>query len=140
MNDCDQIATKTPGSVDSTRPGLHQCLDAGSQPGRRVEVGGLASLYISAVELEKFDRTFFTGGVFTRTKRSGEIASVDFGPMLGVGVGVAGARVRVFPLEFGVGTLFYRPRPPVREEPEIESEEPDEHDEPDEAEDDSKET
>ncbi|MBK8976790.1 MAG: hypothetical protein IPM29_12805 [Planctomycetes bacterium] len=37
----------------------------------------------------------------------GEVASIDIGPVVGVGVGLAGFRFHLWPLEFGIGTLFY---------------------------------
>jgi hypothetical protein len=48
----------------------------------------------------------------------GELVALDVGPIFGVGIGVAGARLRVWPLDIGLGLLFYDASPPEESAPE----------------------
>ena len=85
----------------------------------RFQVEGLASGYLTASALGPYDGTFFDFGLFHKTQRPGEIVSVDLWPIVGAGVGVVGARVRLFAIEFGLGALFYHPKAPYIEPEEI---------------------
>ena len=45
--------------------------------------------------------------------RKGELAMIDIWPFVGVGVGPLGARIRILPIEIGVGLGFYAPSRPT---------------------------
>ena len=77
----------------------------------RVEVDGFAEGYIRADALKPYDGTLLRFGLLTEAERHGEIFSLDVWPLFGVGIGLVGARVRILPIEAGLGILFYRPRP-----------------------------
>ncbi len=78
-----------------------------------LSVHGLVNGFVSADALRPYDGTIFSVGVLSDT-RSGELVSLDFWPVFGLGIGAAGVRTRVLPVEAGVGVLFYDPKPPPR--------------------------
>ncbi len=41
--------------------------------------------------------------------RQGELVHVSIWPFVGVGVGAAGFRAQILPLDFGLGTILYKP-------------------------------
>lgn len=74
-------------------------------------VRGLAHAHGSVGGLDNYDGSILDIGLLTNTRGHGELLSVEVGPFVGFGVGVVGARVRVLPLELGLGVGFYDPRP-----------------------------
>ena len=64
-----------------------------------------------AVQHAAEQAAIFEAGIFGAA-RCGEIATLDLWPLFGVGVGLAGVRIRILPFEFAIGTLFYHPKPP----------------------------
>lgn len=79
-------------------------------------VSGLASGYVSVVDLPAYEDTVIRFGIFDMTDRPGEIISLDIWPLAGAGVGILGAWARVLVLEAGGGVLWYQPEPPHRGE------------------------
>jgi hypothetical protein len=79
-----------------------------------LEMKGLANGYASLNGIRPYDGTFLELGVLKRSRRSHEfeVAYVDLWPFLGVGVGLAGARMQLLFLDIGVGVLAYDPQPP----------------------------
>ena len=79
-----------------------------------VSIRGLANGYVSVHGIRPYDGTFVELGILRDSERSGEfeVASAEFWPLLGLGVGLAGARMQLLPLDAGVGVLAYNPRPP----------------------------
>ncbi len=77
-------------------------------------VSGLVDGYATVDALDPYDGQLVHAGIFSSAARRGEVASLDVWPLFGVGVGVAGGRVRVLPLEVALGTLFYEPSRPQR--------------------------
>lgn len=75
-----------------------------------VEMRGIVNGYASINGLSEWDGDVIEASVLKF--RRGEIVQVEVWPIVGVGVGVAGLRLRVLPLEVGIGALFYHPRPP----------------------------
>lgn len=76
-----------------------------------LEIEGLVDGYVSMSALHGYNGTILDFGLFTKSLRKGEILSLDVWPLAGIGVGVVGARVRVLPLEAGLGVLWYDPKP-----------------------------
>jgi len=76
-----------------------------------LKVEGLADGYITMGGLHPYNGTIVDFGLFGEERRRGEILSLDVWPLAGIGVGVLGGRVRVIPLEAGVGILLYDPKP-----------------------------
>ena len=72
---------------------------------------GLVSGHASLTPISEFDGSFLKAGVLPGKGRRGEWASIDVWPLGGIGVGFVGARVRILPLEAGVGVLHYDPKP-----------------------------
>lgn len=71
------------------------------------EIDGVADAYADTYSWSDYDGPPVDIGVLSFN--NGEVASVDLGPIFGVGVGLAGFRLRVFPFDVGLGTLFYDP-------------------------------
>lgn len=97
------VLLSTPGCI-SIRVGTDPDSDA-------IRMDGIGSAYATASALSEFDGTIFEAGIFGAARR-GEIATLDLWPLFGVGVGLAGVRIRILPFEFAIGTLFYHPKPP----------------------------
>jgi hypothetical protein len=76
-----------------------------------LRMSGLVNGYASAAALHPYNGTILNFGLFSKAERRGEFLSLDVWPLAGVGVGVVGARVRVLPLELGLGVLWYDPKP-----------------------------
>ncbi len=78
-------------------------------------VSGIVDGYVTPAALHPYDGHLIDAGLFEGDNlRRGEVAALDIWPLGGVGVGLVGARVRVLPLEIGLGTLFYEPSRPTR--------------------------
>jgi hypothetical protein len=75
------------------------------------EMKSWGNAFATIGDLPEYDGAIVAAHLFRGGKRTGEIAAIDIWPVLGVDVGVLGLRVRLFNLEAGAGTLFYRPRP-----------------------------
>ena len=91
-------------------------LKMGAGPGSSlVRIEGPVNAHVSAEAPQRGDAVVDVG-VLGNTRRHGEIVSVDVWPLVGVGVGLAGARASVLGLEVGVGTLLYDPAPEAQEE------------------------
>ena len=75
-----------------------------------VKMDGIVNGYASIHGLSEWDGNVVDIGVL-KFKR-GEIVHVEIWPLVGVGVGVAGVRLRVLPFEVGIGSLSYHPKPP----------------------------
>jgi hypothetical protein len=76
-----------------------------------LKIEGLADGYVTLSALHDYNGTILEFGLLNESLRKGEILSLDVWPLAGVGVGVVGARVRVLPLEAGLGVLWYNPKP-----------------------------
>ena len=79
---------------------------------------GLVNGHFTATGLEEYDGRILKAGLFGDSARPGEIASLDIWPIGGVGAGLIGGRIRVLPLEMGLGVLSYDPKPVVQEDEE----------------------
>jgi hypothetical protein len=75
------------------------------------DVDSPVSAYGTVDALEDWDGDVLDMGVFSDHRGRNEIFHLELGPLFGFGVGFVGARVRVLPLEFGAGSLFYDARP-----------------------------
>jgi len=82
-----------------------------------LQIKGLANGYVTLGGIDSYSGKILKFGLFSGSEGSGEVASLDLWPMFGVGVGVVGARVQVLPLQVGLGTLFYEPKPKVSHKP-----------------------
>ncbi len=78
--------------------------------GRGIRVDGLVDGYANFDGLERYDGEILYAGIFG-SAQGDDLATLDIWPLGGVGVGLAGARVRFLPLELGLGTLGYDPHP-----------------------------
>ncbi len=72
------------------------------------EVDGLASAYGNIVSFDEYDGPNYGIDILSNLG-DGEVAAVDLGPIFGVGVGLAGFRLRIWPIDFGIGVLAYDP-------------------------------
>lgn len=81
-----------------------------------LKYSGLGTAYAGYSGFDEWDGDLIKLGLLGGQGRAGEIFSLDIWPLGGVGIGLAGARVRVLPIELGVGALFYSPSLPRREE------------------------
>ena len=97
--------------------GLSGCLTlkvgAKSEP-PQIKARGLVNAHFTATGFEPYGGHVLKAGLFGDSNRAGEIVSLDVWPIAGVGVGLVGARVRLLPLEMGVGVLGYDPKPVVK--------------------------
>jgi hypothetical protein len=89
-------------------------LSAESDPS--IRASGLGNAYAGYSGVDEWDGDIIKLGLLGGHGRDGEIFSLDIWPLGGVGIGLAGARVRILPIEFGAGALFYKPTLPRREE------------------------
>lgn len=72
------------------------------------EMDGIAGAYGEIVDWDDFQGADYGIDVLHNVS-DGEVAAVDFGPIFGVGVGLAGFRLRIWPIDFGIGVLAYDP-------------------------------
>ena len=72
------------------------------------EIDGLASAYGNIVSFDEYDGPNYGIDILSNLG-DGEVAAVDLGPIFGVGVGLAGFRLRIWPIDFGIGVLAYDP-------------------------------
>lgn len=79
-----------------------------------LEVRGLVNAYATLDGLEDRSGPLFEFGLFTSEGGRDELFNLEIGPLASVGVGLVGARVRVLPLEIGIGSVFYNPSPRQR--------------------------
>ncbi len=86
-----------------------------------LQLDGLASAYATASAWPEYDGTFFRLGLLGEDCEEDEVITLDVWPLFGVGVGIAGARVRVLPFEVAAGVLFYDPDPPGSRGPKTKS-------------------
>ena len=84
--------------------------DEGDPP---VRVRGIANAYADVVGFEDYQGPLL-GLDLIHNLAEGELVALDVGPIFGLGIGVAGARLRVWPIDIGLGALFYEPSPPGR--------------------------
>lgn len=87
------------------------------EPGKELRVlrldgGKLISSFVAVGKIPDWSGTLLDVG--RGSPQRGEVVSVDLWPILGLGVGIAGVRLRVLPFEVGIGTLFYDPRATVK--------------------------
>ena len=75
------------------------------------EMEGWGNAFATMGDLPEYDGAILQAHLFRGGKRTGEIAAIDIWPILGLDLGVLGLRGRLFNLEAGAGTLFYRPLP-----------------------------
>ena len=74
-------------------------------------VDSIVDVYGNVNGFDDWDGDFFDLGLFTGGKGHNEIFHIEIGPLFAFGVGFVGTRVRILPLQFGVGSLFYNARP-----------------------------
>ena len=79
-----------------------------------LKASGIGTAYAGYSGFDEWDGTIIKLGLFGGEGRPGEFFSLDIWPFGGIGLGVAGARVRVLPFEIGVGTLLYHPKLPKK--------------------------
>lgn len=77
----------------------------------RLEFDGLGTAYAAVNGVRPYDGTFLRANLLSSHRNDGEVASFEVWPICGAGVGLAGARINVFPIEVGAGILFYEPKP-----------------------------
>ena len=63
--------------------------------------------------LHEYDGNILDATFLGTGERKGELIMVDLWPFVGVGVGPLGFRLRVLPLEIGLGIGFYAPSQPT---------------------------
>ncbi len=84
----------------------------GTGPTAEASVGaGLVNGYVSANGIRKYNGNIVELGVLPGYGATGELASIDVWPVAGIGFGLLGIRAHLFPLEAGLGVLFYHPQP-----------------------------
>jgi len=88
-----------------------------------IDVSGLAGGYASLNGVRPYDGTIMEIAVCEHSRRSKEfeVASLEVWPLLGLGVGLAGARVQLLFLDVGLGVLAYDPEAPQWPEKSAES-------------------
>ncbi len=77
----------------------------------RFKMKGWGNAFATVGEIRSYNGTIVDAHLFRGKQGTGEIAAFDIWPVAGVEVGILGARVRLFNLEAGAGTLLYEPRP-----------------------------
>lgn len=87
-------------------------LSIGTDPSQDagLEFRGLVNGHANVSGLESYDGELLRAGLLGGADGD-DWATLEIWPLGGVGVGLAGARVRVLPFELGLGTLFYDPEP-----------------------------
>ncbi len=91
----------------------------------QIRASGLGTAYVGYTGFDEWDGNIIKLGLFGGDGRAGEFFSLDIWPLGGVGLGVAGARVRVLPFEVGAGALLYHPRMPKKDHGEYDLEDVD---------------
>ena len=59
--------------------------------------------------LHDYDGNIINASFLGTGERKGELAMLDVWPFFGVGIGPLGLRLRILPLEVGIGLGFYQP-------------------------------
>ena len=77
----------------------------------RFEIDGPGVIYATASAWPRWNGNVVELGLFDEAERNDEFLSFDLWPLVGVGVGFVGARVRVLMFEVGAATLCYDPLP-----------------------------
>ena len=85
-----------------------------------LETEGFASGYLALNGIRPYDKRLFYIGILKEWRDEFEVVTLDVWPLVGVGVGLAGVRVQVLPLEVAVGVLAYHPKPRSSEKAEPE--------------------
>jgi hypothetical protein len=80
-------------------------------------VRGLGTAYAALPGIDDYDGKILRVGLLARAPAGAQLAGIELWPLLSVGVGLVGARVRVLPVEVGAGALFYEPKPIRRKLP-----------------------
>ncbi len=73
------------------------------------QMKGWGNAFATIGEIPDYEGSIVSAHLFRGGKHTGEIAAIDIWPVLGLNVGVLGLSGRLFNLEAGAGTLFYRP-------------------------------
>jgi hypothetical protein len=71
---------------------------------------GLGTAYAAVPGIDDYDGKIIRLGLLSRSPPGAQLAGIDIWPLLSVGIGFVGARVRVLPFEIGAGVLFYEPK------------------------------
>lgn len=71
---------------------------------------GLGTAYAALPGIDDYDGKIIRLGLLSRSPAGAQLAGIDIWPLLSVGIGFVGARVRVLPFEIGAGILFYEPK------------------------------
>ena len=79
-----------------------------------IRASGIGTAYAGYSGFDEWDGSIIKLGLFGGDGRAGEFFSLDIWPLGGVGLGLAGARVRVLPFEVGAGALLYHPKLPKK--------------------------
>ena len=95
-----------------------------------LKASGLGTAYVGYSGFDEWDGSIIKLGLLGGEGRAGEVFSFDIWPLGGIGVGLAGVRVRVLPIEMGAGALFYKPRLPERQSSELPEDLPGPEEEP----------
>jgi hypothetical protein len=77
----------------------------------QVYTDGLVNSSVALTGIGPYDNRFFHASVLSHDGRFGGIASLEVWPLGGVGIGFAGARVKILPLEIAIGVLGYDAAP-----------------------------
>jgi hypothetical protein len=99
-------------------------VSVGARPDSKgIDVSGLAGGYASLNGIRPYDRTIMDLALFESSRRSKEfeVASLEVWPLVGLGVGLAGARVQLLFLDVGLGVIAYDPEAPQWPEESAES-------------------
>jgi hypothetical protein len=89
-------------------------VSVGTDDEKFIEYRGLGTAYAAMPGFDDYDGKIIRLGLFRRSSAGFELVSAEVWPLAKVGVGVAGARVRVLPFEVGAGILAYHPEPKRR--------------------------
>ena len=77
----------------------------------RLDMEGLASGYVSYSGIRPWDGTIVDFGLLSNAKQDNELISLEVWPLVEVGAGLVGMRLKVLPIDMGLGVLFYQPQP-----------------------------
>lgn len=69
--------------------------------------------YFNFDGLREYDGNIVNFSFLGTGARKGELIHLEVWPFAGVGVGLAGFRVQLLPIDLGLGTLFYTPSEPT---------------------------
>ncbi len=67
--------------------------------------------YFKVSQIPDYNGTILGAHIFRSGQHTGEIASLWAWPVGGLDVGLLGARLKLFGMETGAGTLFFQPEP-----------------------------